>query len=135
MTPPSHDLQATVEPIRVHRDARGLVFEPLEPAAFPSQHNAHVVLTEPGAIRGNHYHERGTEVMVVLGPALVRLREGGIDRDVDVPEGQVFRFVFPPGLPHAIKNTGSAPQLVVSFNTEVHDPERPDVVRVPLIEG
>ncbi len=127
--------RATVEPVAIHRDARGLVFEPLGPSGFPDQRNAHAVLTEPGAIRGNHYHERGAEVMVVLGPALVRFRETGELRDVEVPENQAYRFVIPPGLPHAIKNTGTAPMLIVSFNTEVHDPARPDVVRAPLIEG
>jgi hypothetical protein len=32
-----------------------------------------------------------------------------------------------------MKNTGAAPMVIISFNTEVHDPGRPDVVREVLI--
>lgn len=114
-------------------DARGLVLEPLRADEFPAQRNAHLVLTAPGCVRGNHFHERGTEVSVVLGPALVRVRDGEETRDFDLLKGEAFRFTFPPGVPHAMKNTGDAPMVIISFNTEVHDPGRPDVVREVLI--
>ena len=58
------------------RTVGGSVFEPLEPECLPSQRNIHVVVTEPGCVRGNHYHTRGTEVITVQGPALVRIRDG-----------------------------------------------------------
>lgn len=124
-----------VEPVRVITDARGLVVEPLEPDGFAAQRNAHLVLTEPGHVRGNHYHERGTEVIVVLGPGLVRLREDGVDRDVLVPPGEATRFVIPPGVPHAFRAPGPGPMVLIGFNTEVHDPARPDTVRVALLEA
>ena len=125
----------TVESLPVHRDARGGVFEPLAPAAFAGQRNVHVVLTEPGAVRGNHYHTRGTEVLSVMGPALVRTRQGAEVADTQVPAGEVFRFTIPPGVGHAIRNTGTSPIVLVSFNTELHDPENPDVVREVLLDG
>ncbi len=128
-------LQAIVEPVRFVADPRGLLLEPLAPEQFPAQRNAHLVLTEPGAIRGNHYHEHGTEVAVVLGPALVRLRENGAVRDVEVPEGRPYRFVLPPRVSHAFQNTGESTMVLVSFNTHPHDPARPDVVRDVLIEN
>jgi UDP-2-acetamido-2,6-beta-L-arabino-hexul-4-ose reductase len=127
--------RATAEPIALHADARGLVFEPLRPDEFPAQANAHVVLTEPGAVRGNHYHERGTEVAVVLGPALVRVREGGAVRDLSVPTGEAWRFVFPPLVSHAFRNPGPGTMVLAAFNTVPHDPAAPDVVRDVLIEG
>ncbi len=123
-----------VERLANHRDPRGSVTEPLRPEEFSAQRNAHVVLTEPGCIRGNHYHVRGTEILTVYGPALVRIREAGEDRDTTVPEGEAYRFTLPPGVPHAILNTGRAPILMVAFNTEPHDPAAPDVVREVLIE-
>ena len=119
--------------LRVHADARGAVFEPLEPELLTGWRNVHMVVTEPGAIRGNHRHLRGTEVTTVLGPALVRYRaESGLE-DVEVPAGEAWRFVFPAGVAHAFKNTGGRPFVLVSFNTEEHDPTRPDVERVELI--
>ena len=126
--------RATVEPMTFPTDARGLVIEPLHAEDFASQKNSHLVLTVPGGIRGNHYHRLGTEVCVVLGPALVRVRDADGLRDYDLTEGQAYRFTFPAGVPHAMLNTGTLPMVIMSFNTEVHDPSRPDVVRDVLIE-
>ena len=55
-------------------DPRGFVFEPLEGEALIQQRNVHVVVSRPGAVRGNHYHRVGTESLAVCGPALVRIR-------------------------------------------------------------
>jgi UDP-2-acetamido-2,6-beta-L-arabino-hexul-4-ose reductase len=117
-----------------HADARGAVFEPLLPAELATQRNAHVVLTEPGHIRGNHYHPRGTEILAIVGPALIRFKEDGQIRDVNVPEKQAIRLTIPPGVAHAIKNTGTTINVLVGFNTVEHDPAQPDVVREVLIE-
>jgi UDP-2-acetamido-2,6-beta-L-arabino-hexul-4-ose reductase len=126
-------MPVTVEPLPAFRDPRGSVCEPLAPEALPCQRNVHLVLSVPGAIRGNHLHRHGTEVMVVHGPALVRYREGSRVVDHTVAEGDIVRFVFPPGVAHAVQNTGRVPQLIVSFNTAAHDPAAPDVVREVLI--
>ena len=114
-------------------DPRGLVFEPLRPAEFGHQQNAHVVLTEPGCIRGNHFHPRGTEICVIQGPAWVRVREESNVLDFHLKAGEVTRFLFPPGMAHAIQNTGERPLLLISFNTVAHDPLCPDLVRDVLL--
>jgi UDP-2-acetamido-2,6-beta-L-arabino-hexul-4-ose reductase len=125
--------RVTVEPLTVHGDARGSVFEPLGADALRGQRNVHVVVTEPGAVRGNHLHRCGTETLVIQGPALFRCREEGEVVDTEVPAGAVFRFTIPPGVAHALKNTGTAPTVAVSFVTEPHDPAAPDVVPVVLL--
>jgi UDP-2-acetamido-2,6-beta-L-arabino-hexul-4-ose reductase len=125
--------RVTIEALEFLTDARGLVLEPIGPGALAPQRNVHLTLTEPGCIRGNHYHERGTEVTVVLGPALARYRDGDATRDVLVPEGLAYRFTIPPGIPHAFQNTGTGPMVLIGFNTVAHDPARPDVVRAVLI--
>ncbi len=119
--------------LKAHTDARGIVFESLEPERLGGWLNTHTVISEPGAVRGNHRHLRGTEVSAVTGPALVRYREGTQIRDEQVPAGEVWRFEFPAGVAHAFKNTGERPSVLVSFNSERHDPAAPDVERVELI--
>jgi mannose-6-phosphate isomerase-like protein (cupin superfamily) len=54
-------------------------------------------------------------------------------QDVLVPAGQVWRFTFPPGVPHAFRNEGTEPTMLAAFNTEEHDPDRPDAVREVLL--
>jgi len=123
-----------VEALRVVRDARGWVAEPLDDGSFAAQHNVHMVVSEPGVVRGNHWHRHGTEVLTVAGPALVRTRHGNEVSDTEVPPGAVFRFTFPPGVSHAIQNTGTAPLVMVAFNTCPHDPADPDVVPDRILE-
>ncbi len=122
-----------IEQLASFRDARGLLFEPLGAAALGNQNNVHVVLTEPDAVRGNHRHRVSVEITTVVGPCLVRLKESGVTRDIDVPAGETWRFTIPPGVSHAYRNTGKAVMLLVSFNSHVHDPAKPDMERDPIL--
>ena len=72
---------------------------------------------QPGAIRGNHYHLSGTETIAITGPALVRIKEDEKIRDIEIPSKKVYRFIIPPNIPHAIKNTGDQPNILIAFNT------------------
>ena len=76
---------------------------------------------------------RGTEILTVYGPALVRLRDGDQREDVRAASGEVLRVVIPPGVGHAVRNIGEGPMVLVSFSTEPHDHENPDVVRDLLL--
>jgi dTDP-4-dehydrorhamnose 3,5-epimerase-like enzyme len=138
-TPSTHSTPSTlavrIDVLVCHRDARGAVFEPLPGDELADYRNMHVVLSEPGAVRGNHFHVRGTEITTVAGPTLVRFREDGVIRDVSVPAGEVWRFRFPPGVPHAFRNTGNRLAVLASFNTEEHIQAAPDAVREVLLES
>ncbi|HEX8203428.1 MAG TPA: hypothetical protein VF590_23330 [Isosphaeraceae bacterium] len=123
-----------IESVTFPTDARGLVLEPIGPDDLPRQRNVHLTLTGPGCVRGNHYHERGAEITVVLGPALARYRDAGAVRDFPIPEGRAYRFTIPPGVAHAFRNTGTEPMVLIGFNTAVHDLDRPDVVRDMLMD-
>ena len=126
--------QVTVETVDCFSDARGWVIEPVDEALLAGKRNVHVVYSEPGAVRGNHFHERTTEVFVVVGPALIRVREDTVTRDIPVPEGRAMRFTVPPGVAHAIQNTGPRPMILMSFATQPHDRARPDTRAAVLIE-
>jgi dTDP-4-dehydrorhamnose 3,5-epimerase-like enzyme len=123
------------ERLRVIIDSRGFVFEPIAPSGLPRQRNVHVVISEPGVVRGNHYHSRGEETLVAKGPALVRFRENGILKEIQIHTGDAYRFIFPPGVPHAIKNLSEGSNVLIAFNTVEHDPQQPDTVKEILIES
>jgi UDP-2-acetamido-2,6-beta-L-arabino-hexul-4-ose reductase len=120
-------------PVNRFEDERGFVFEPLDAKLLVSQNNAHVVVSRPGAVRGNHFHLRGTETLVICGPARVRIRKDKHTEDFSIPIGTTCRFIIPPGISHAIQNTGETDGLLVAFNTEPHDPDKPDLVQDVLI--
>lgn len=127
-------MTVAIDKIRVYSDPRGAVFEPLAPETLRAQSNAHVVVTEPGAVRGNHRHRIGMETVVVYGPALVRIREGRESKESVVAEGECVRFTIPPGVSHAFKNIGCSPNLLVCFNTRAYDPQHSDTENDVLIE-
>jgi len=127
--------EVTIEPVAIVSDVRGIVLEPIGPDVLPLQRNVHLVVTGPGHVRGNHHHERGTEVTVAFGPSLFRYRDGTDLRDLHIPEGRAVRITIPPGIAHAFQNTGTGRQVLIGFNTEPHDPTRPDVVRDVVIES
>lgn len=126
-------MTTTSRHISVISDQRGVVFEPIQADDFAALQNAHVVISNPGVVRGNHYHREGREIITVMGPALVRYQDGDRIREVTIPEKTVLRFDFPPGIAHALKNTGTDPNLLVAFNTVSHDPAHPDTVSEILI--
>jgi dTDP-4-dehydrorhamnose 3,5-epimerase-like enzyme len=121
--------EVTIERLRRAEDHRGYVFEPLDAAGLAAQCNVHVVLTKPGEIRGNHFHDSGTEVTALSGPARVRIRQGDEIVTHDIPPGETWRMCFPPRVTHAFQNTGSGELVIVSFNTLPHDPANPNTTR------
>jgi dTDP-4-dehydrorhamnose 3,5-epimerase-like enzyme len=125
--------QVIVQPVKTHRDARGCLFEPLTDAELAGQKNVHVVLTEPKEVRGNHVHGTAFETTSVVGPCLIRLKEAGVIRDIEVPAGEVWRLTIPPGVVHAFRNTGESTMVLVSFSTNLHDPAGSDTVREQIL--
>jgi dTDP-4-dehydrorhamnose 3,5-epimerase-like enzyme len=115
-----------VEKLRMISDDRGTVFEPLFAEELVRQKNAHLVISKPGVVRGNHFHLKGTEIIAVLGPALVKYRIANNIEDVHIPDCEVYRFISPPGVAHAIQHSGDRDGVLVAFNTEPHDPDQPD---------
>ena len=129
----SHAARAIVQSVKTHRDVRGSVFEPLNDAELADQRNVHVVLTQPNEVRGNHVHQNAVEITSVAGPCLIRLKEDGEIRDLDVPAGEIWRLTIPPGVVHAFRNTGEGVMVLVSFSTQVHDPTGGDTQREQIL--
>ena len=86
------DMSIKYNNLRVVSDSRGFVFEPLPADALSYQRNVHVVVSDPGVIRGNHYHPEGEERIAVVGPSLVRFRENDKFKDIEIPAGEVMPF-------------------------------------------
>jgi len=125
--------RVVVQSVKTHHDARGSLFEPLSDAELAGQKNVHVVLTQPNQVRGNHVHRTAVETTSVVGPCLVRLKEDGSIRDLEVPAGETWRLTIPPGVVHAFRNTGESMMVLVSFSTNLHDPTGSDTQREQIL--
>ena len=125
--------RAALQSMKIHRDARGTLFEPLTDAELLGQKNVHVALTQPNEVRGNHVHRTAIEITSVVGPCRVRLKEGGEIRDIEVAPGEILRLTIPPGVVHAFQNTGEATMVLVSFSTNLHDPAGADTQREHIL--
>jgi dTDP-4-dehydrorhamnose 3,5-epimerase-like enzyme len=125
--------RATLQSVKTIRDPRGTLFEPLTDDELHAQKNVHVVLTQPNEVRGNHSHRTAVETTTVVGPCLIRLKEEGEIRDIEVAEGELLRLTIPPGVVHAFRNTGDSAMLMVSFSTNLHDPQGADTQREQIL--
>lgn len=127
-------MRVVIEPITRHTDHRGFVFEPLLAGQLRGQQNCHVVLTQPGCVRGNHYHRVGTEVLAVVGTWLIRLREAGTVQELQLAEPEAVRLTIPPGVAHAVKYLGTGSGLLVAYTDLDRNAALADVVKHVLIE-
>jgi oxalate decarboxylase/phosphoglucose isomerase-like protein (cupin superfamily) len=109
-------------------DARGYSFTaPPEALDFVGRvADMHLAATAPGAIRGNHYHLRRREAIVVLpgSPWSLHWDEGehapAQHREFN-GSGAVLVLVSP-GASHAVRNDGESPLWLVACSSEPYDP-------------
>ena len=109
-------------------DGRGFSFTaPAEALAFVGRMaDVHLASTKPGAVRGNHYHLRRREAIVVLPGANWSLHwdEG------DTPTAQHREFsgesavmvLVSPGASHAVRNDSDDLLWLVAISSETYDP-------------
>jgi UDP-2-acetamido-2,6-beta-L-arabino-hexul-4-ose reductase len=127
-------MKIKIEKLSPYTDIRGFLFEPIGSAEIREQRNCHVVVSRPGAVRGNHCHYEKVETIFVMGPAKVIYRQENATYELMIGLDEVYRLTIPPGVPHAIQNTADFPTTLVVFTTQVHDPDNPDTVEYVLID-
>ncbi|HWY23206.1 MAG TPA: hypothetical protein VNX26_18410 [Candidatus Acidoferrum sp.] len=109
-------------------DTRGLSFTlPLTALEFLKRvADLHLASTAPGAIRGNHYHLRRREAIVVLpGPAWsLHWDEGeGLPaQHRSFPGSGAVLVLVSPNSSHAVRNDGEGPLWLVACSSEPYDP-------------
>lgn len=127
--------------LQPHRDSRGSLTELLRAdwPEFTRFGQAILTVNLPGVIRAWHWHQRQTDVIVVVaGRALLPLYDGRtnsptfgrIEEHVGDAMSPYALFV-PPGVYHGYKTLGAIPALIVNFPDETYDPNAPDEGRIP----
>lgn len=109
-------------------DARGLSFTvPADALAFVGRMaDVHLASTGPGAVRGNHYHLRRREAIVVLPGARWSLHwddGGGSATQRRSFEGtRAILVLVSPGASHAVRNDGEGTLWLAAISSEPYDP-------------
>jgi dTDP-4-dehydrorhamnose 3,5-epimerase-like enzyme len=122
--------------LEVHGDERGWVVNPLV-SPFPERPvgQVHVASLEPGAVRGNHYHPGSSEYVFVWGgSAEVVWEEGDGTFSKEAFEGgHPVVLEIPPGVPHAVVNTGGETVYLIAYYLGESDSEWPDTEARKLV--
>jgi dTDP-4-dehydrorhamnose 3,5-epimerase-like enzyme len=109
-------------------DARGLSFTaPDEALKFVGRMaDVHLSSTKPGAVRGNHYHLRRREAIVLLPGAQWSLHwdegEGSVAQQRAFDGSVAVMVLVPPGASHAVRNDGNDVLWLAAISSEKYDP-------------
>ncbi|HAF11025.1 MAG TPA: dTDP-4-dehydrorhamnose 3,5-epimerase [Chloroflexi bacterium] len=130
-----------VRSLQRHVDDRGSLTELLRAdwPEFTRFGQAIITVNRPGVIRGWHWHDRQTDVIVVVeGRAKVPLYDGrsGSSTYGHVNEyvcgGDELKAIFvPPGVWHGYKTVSPESAIIVNFPDQVYDAAHPDENRAP----
>ena len=119
-------------PLIMHEDVRGSFTEFLR---TPDRGQVSVNISNPGIVKGNHWHHSKHEkFLVVRGEAVIRFRKVG--------EAEVFEYrvsgkklevvEIPTGYTHNIENVGADELVTVMWASEAFDPQKPDTQFLPV---
>jgi oxalate decarboxylase/phosphoglucose isomerase-like protein (cupin superfamily) len=109
-------------------DARGFSFTaPREALDFLGRiADIHLASTMPGAVRGNHYHLRRREAIVILPGSDWSLHwdegEGMAAQHRSFDGSGAVLVLVSPGASHAVRNDGSGLLWLVACSSEAYDP-------------
>jgi len=109
-------------------DGRGFSFTmPPEALTFLGRvADMHLASTEPGAVRGNHYHVRKQEAIILLPGTAWSLHwdegEGTTVQQRSFDGKCAVLLLISPGCSHAVRNDGKQPLWLVACSSEAYDP-------------
>jgi len=121
-------------------DDRGDSYSPL---ARPGEYlrdvrDVQVATIRPGSMRGNHYHARRREVILVMYNDAWRFGwdtgEGSAPQQRDFTGRGTVMIELEPNVSHAVRNTGTEVLVLCELRNEEWDAERPDSYRRPVLD-
>ena len=117
-----------ISELRNSGDARGFSFTaPPEALDFLERiADLHMASTAPGAVRGNHYHLRRSEAIVMLPGSAWSLHwddgAGSAAQHRSFDGSGAVLILISPGSSHAVRNDGTAVLWFAAFSSEKFDP-------------
>jgi UDP-2-acetamido-2,6-beta-L-arabino-hexul-4-ose reductase len=113
-------------------DSRGWLTEILESEPSETIQNVHFAVSEPGALRGNHYHKNKIEWQLVTnGAGTVTLEDNDTKEKTQFTvSGESPTLIkIPSNVTHSILNSGNSPMHILIITNQKHDPKDSDTFR------
>lgn len=119
--------------LKMHADPRGTLNEILRfsDQEIPGGGYIYTFSVNPGARRGDHYHEKKREWLTCVSGKITVLLEtsDGAKHTVVLNAEKPAVVYFGPGTAHAILNESSLPAIAVSYGSTQHNPDDPDTFK------
>ena len=118
-------------------DARGFLLEFVRGDEIKGMAGqVYCTVSEPGAVRGNHYHKRKTEWFTVLeGEAILKLKDlaTGEEKELLLSGEKPGIVEIPAGIAHALKNSGKDKLYHVAYISEPFKEQDQDTYPLKLL--
>jgi len=121
----------------VFQDQRGKVFAPFDQIRLDllNPGSIHMVITRPGAVRGNHFHPRSREWIFFMSGQATLYWKGDKEKEVRkkvIMDGQTLAAISH-GVPHTVVNTGEQDQIMLCLREESLPLDGPVTVKSDII--
>jgi len=102
------------EGFRIYEDIRGVGIS----FSVQDVQNLHAASVNPGAVRGNHFHDQEEVLCIMGGRSICQIEIRDKSKDFEkkiIAEKDVEAFVIPKGCIHTVRNKGEKAFFLVSF--------------------
>ena len=128
-----------IEKIEIRKDNRGFSATPVDENSLKKGKalNLHVVSMNPGAVRGNHYHKKQSEIIWIIGgPCSVtsKNRESGEEEKITISPENDTLLTIPPEITHAIKNISDEVAYLLCYSNHSVSEDDNDVLRDEIVK-
>jgi len=122
-----------IKELEIHSDNRGWLVELLKANELEKPvKQLHIASIKPGCVRGNHYHSKRMEwFFIVAGKAELSLQDIKTKEKIHFklsPKEPKVITIFP-YIAHAVKNIGKEIVYLVSAQSDIYNPRKPDAFR------
>jgi dTDP-4-dehydrorhamnose 3,5-epimerase-like enzyme len=118
--------------VEKHSDQRGWVREIYSGELGASLQNIHLGTMEPGAVRGNHRHDKSREWITFLhGPVKVYLQKNSEEESFTLEPDKTIKFE--PEEAHAFENNGKNTVFFIAWRDHLYTDDDPDTKPEKLV--
>ena len=114
----------------IHKDHRGFLLRLVRKEHVVDRifGDSYIVSSIPGVVRGNHFHKRTTEwFCLIKGKGCLGLKKGEQVDFINLDDKNFKLIEIPPGIAHAIKNTGDEVMIFFAYADERFNPDDDDI--------